>query len=181
VAHEENSAAGLSDGLLAEALAAARNKGNEIEQKIARLSSERDIARREVELLEELLAVRRGEATSPPSGSNVSEADGGRGVTKRTGRPHPVVAAAITELEKVGRPLHISELMESLRELGVEIPGSGQQANLIAHLTRDSQIVRPSRGMYALASWGIKEKPKVKPAARRRVRGASKAATRRAQ
>jgi hypothetical protein len=176
--HDENLGEGLTENLLAQALAAAHLRRDEIEHKIAQLRGERDVAGREVELLEELLAVRRGEAARPRSAGDASDAGGDRAAK---GRTHPVVAAAITELEKAGKPLHISELMQSLQEQGVRIPGSGQQANLISHLTRDSQIVRPSRGMYALASWRADGTPKVEPAVRRRVRGTSKAATRRAK
>jgi hypothetical protein len=75
-------------------------------------------------------------------------------------------------LERAERPLHISELMRLLEEREVELPGAGQQANVIAHLTRSPDIVRPSRGMYALSSWGIKEP--LKPASRKRVRGNQK-------
>jgi hypothetical protein len=180
MAHDENSGKALTEDLLAEALAAAHQRRDEIEQQIAQLTGERDVARREIELLEELLAVRRGEAVSPRSFGE-ADARARRAAPRRRGRTQPVVVAAIAELEEVGRPLHISELMQSLQNRGVRIPGSGQQANLIAHLTREPQIVRPSRGMYALASWGIEEKPKVKPAVRRRVRGRSKTATRRSE
>lgn len=170
----------LPEGLLTEALKDARARARQIEEEVARLSAELDVAQREVELLQELLAVRRGDAENRNSGQSAYRTTGEPRTKRPSGRTHPAVAAAITELEKAGRPLHISELMKSLREDGVRIPGSGQQANLIAHLMRNSQIVRPSRGIYALASWGIEEKPTVKPAARRRVRGRSKASTRKA-
>jgi hypothetical protein len=171
----------LSDDLLSQALARAKARSAEIDEQLGQLTSERRAVRREVELLEELLAVRRGEAVQSSSSREAIDGGGKRIAQRRKGGTHPVVVAAIAELEKTRRPLHISELMLALQDQGVSIPGSGQQANLIAHLTRESQIVRPSRGMYALASWGIEEKPKVRPAVRRRVRGKSKSATRRSE
>src|SRR5262245_44785870 len=181
MSRDENSAAGLSEDLLAHSLAQARERAREIDQAIAHLTDERDSALREIELLQELLAVRRGETTDRVPPVETSGPERTQTATRRTSRPHPAVVAAIAELEKAGRPMHISELMNSLGEQGVRIPGSGQQANLIAHMTRSPQIVRPSRGMYALASWGIEDAPRVKPAVRRRVRGKSKASSRKAQ
>lgn len=177
--YDENPGEALTEDLLIQALAVAHQKREELEQRLTRLTGERDVLRREVELLEELLAVRRGETASPRTSGEARGGDGTSAAPRRKGRTHPVVVASIAELEKAGRPLHISELMQTLQEQGEGIPGSGQQANLIAHLTRESQIVRPSRGMYALASWGIEAKPRVKPAVRRRVRGTSRASTRR--
>jgi hypothetical protein len=172
MATAEDTKAGIPDELLDEALVVARRRAADLDDRIAKLSGERDAARRELELLEELRAVRRGEPRSP---SNAEVDD-----RRRSRRSHPAVVAAIAELEKAGRPLHISELMEALRGDDVPIPGSGQPANLIAHLTRNPEVVRPSRGMYALASWGLDEQQKVRPAVRRRMRGKSKGATRRA-
>jgi hypothetical protein len=178
---EENSPAGLSEKLLTHSLAQARERAREIDQAISRLTEERDSALREIELLQELLAVRRGEPTDRDLAVGAAPSAGAARIpTRRVSRPHPAVVAAIAELEKAGRPMHISELMKALGDQGVRIPGSGQQANLIAHMMRNPQIVRPSRGMYALASWGIEDKPRVKPAVRRRVRGRSKASNRKA-
>jgi hypothetical protein len=67
--------------------------------------------------------------------------------------------------------------MRLLSENDVAIPGAGAQANLIAHLTRHPDIVRPSRGMYALGSWGVPERPDKPPlrrAGRKRVKGPSR-------
>lgn len=177
MAIERTQAEGLSDGLLTAALEAARQRSAEVDQQVSEMLHERDVVRREVELLEELLAVRQGNLGSRFTASSVEtgEADGaGRATRTRARRPHSAVTAAIAELERAGHPLHISELMRLLEERDVEIPGSGQQANLIAHLTRSPAVVRPSRGMYGLTAWGLEDKARLKPAKRRRVRGQSK-------
>jgi len=168
----------IGEELLAQALEAADHKEHHIEQEIARLTGKLSSVRRERQLLRELLAVRRGETLT-------GDHAGGPSVAKSEEAPnpparvHPVVDAAVSELEKAGRPLHISELMQLLAASEVNIPGSGQAANLISHLTRDSRVQRPSRGMYALTEWDREESPKVKPSVRRRVRGTSKAQARR--
>ena len=170
----------LSDDVLTAALEAVQRRGHTIEQQLEQLLADRDAARREAELLEELLVVRRGEGVDGSATIAASEAPSLER-PRRAGsrRPHPAVTAAVTELEQAGRPLHISELMRLVQAQGVRIPGSGQQANLIAHLTRSPQIVRPSRGMYGLAGWGLEEKTRLQPARRRRVRGRSKSESRR--
>jgi hypothetical protein len=167
---------GLSPGLLAAALEAARERSEEVDRRVNGLLHEREVVRREVELLEELLAVRQGNLAGRTTVSSVGpEPDSAGGATRtRARQPHSAVTATIAELERAGHPLHISELMRLLEERDVKIPGSGQQANLIAHLTRSPAVVRPSRGMYGLTAWGLENKARLKPAKRRRVRGQSK-------
>jgi len=113
-------------------------------------------AREEERLLLRLLALRRGAAPeqddrppreTPPT--NGSKPAGSEDVK------HPVVHAVVRELAAAGRPLHISDLMRLLHDAGVPIPGAGTQANLISHLRRDPRLVRPSRGMYGLSTWGL--------------------------
>jgi hypothetical protein len=67
--------------------------------------------------------------------------------------------------------MHISELMQNLAKQEVQIPGAGTQANLIAHLTRHPDVMRPSRGMYALAAWEGTDSTPLRRAVRKRVRG----------
>jgi len=162
-------ASGLPDELVAQALSEARGHLAELDGRIAELARTRETARREVELLEQLLAVRQGEQEPPPRTSKAS-------ATPRKSRPDTsrVVEQVVVDLERAGKPLHISELMGLLQEREIPVPGAGQQANLIALLTRDDRIVRPSRGMYALAAAGFEDRPKLKPAVRRRARGKSR-------
>ncbi len=173
--YESAPEAGLSSSTLKAALAAAEKRTAELTETIESLVAEREGVAREARLLHELLAVREGKrgVDAPDHAGVVEDLQSPRETPRRGGRPpHPAVAAALEELERAGRPLHISELMRLLKEREVEIPGSGQQANLIAHLTRTPEITRPSRGMYALSTWGLQ--PPLKKAKRRRVAGKSK-------
>lgn len=132
-----------------------------------RADLERVIAasREEEQLLARLLALRR--TGSPSAGAASAEDVPHAGLSAATvgETRHPAVQAVIDELSTAGRPLHISELMRLLRDRNVSIPGSGAQANLITHLRRDDRLIRPSRGMYGLAAWGLQAMP-----ASRRVR-----------
>jgi len=162
----------LTTSLLEASLAAARKRIAELEDRRESLLAELESVGREADLLQQLIDARRGTSSARPVvGPSVQER---QTLTVRRTRTHPVVTEAIAELDREKRPLHISELMQALRDRGVEIPGQGEPANLIAHLTKDERIVRPSRGMYALALWGLEVKPKLKPARRPRVRGRSK-------
>jgi hypothetical protein len=112
----------------------------------------------EANILAKLIALRNG-GTPPEAGTPAGHAS----PTNVTSAPtvsksgHTALEAVIGILEQAERPVHISELMRLLNEKSVTIPGSGTQANLISHLRRDKRIVRPSRGMYGLAFWGLDE------------------------
>jgi hypothetical protein len=70
----------------------------------------------------------------------------------RVGRTNAsIVENAKRILAEAGRPLHITELKRVFLEHGIPIPGQGKEANLIAHLRRNSEIVRVKRGFYTLA------------------------------
>lgn len=72
-------------------------------------------------------------------------------------------------------PLHISNIREKLLEKGVQIPGKGLDANVIARIGKDPRFVRVSgkRGFYTLT--GIDQPvPKPMAPARRRRRKRSK-------
>jgi hypothetical protein len=57
-----------------------------------------------------------------------------------------------------GKPMHLSELRESLRAKGVPIPGRGTDANLIVHLRRAPDVFeRKARGTYGLTGWNRKQ------------------------
>jgi hypothetical protein len=155
----------ISQAALREALEAAAARVAGLEREIAAKVGEMEEAKSEENLLRQLLRVRGQEEGSPPADPDSPKA--------HSAAAHPIVEEVIRELEDAGRPLHISELMDRLQGRGVRIPGRGKPANVIAHLSRDSRIVRPSRGIYALGDWKLSA-PAV-PATRRRVRGNSKA------
>lgn len=127
-------------------------------------------AREEERLLARLLALRRGGTTEGDGGAveAVPEHRSPSGTTREV--KHPAVQAVIQELTAAGRPLHISELMRLLHDQKVPIPGAGTQANLITHLRRDDRLIRPSRGMYGLAAWGLQAMPVGRRTRRRKKR-----------
>jgi len=65
-----------------------------------------------------------------------------------------------------GTPLHIRQIRASLIEMGVPLPGKGDEANIILRLRRASdRFIRTERGTYALAAWNL---PSYSPAPRKR-------------
>jgi hypothetical protein len=144
----------LSDSSLLEGVEQVRARMRARKEQIEALRQAQLMDQKEEELLVSLYDLRTGRGA----------ANGELTQSRRRAKPHPVVEAVVSILEESGRPLHISELMVALRQRDVAIPGSGQQANVIAHITRDKRVVRPMRGMYALAAWPSD----VAPAGRRR-------------
>ena len=140
------------DDLTTEALSAAAEKLSSgiatAQALIAEEERQLSLLTEEYRLICRLLELRTDE---PPP-------DGDASLGESTFGP-PALDAALEELTSAGRPLHISELFRTLREHSVPIPGSGQQANLIALLTRDARIYRPERGFYALSQWRSEKPP----------------------
>jgi hypothetical protein len=78
-------------------------------------------------------------------------------------------------LSDAGKPMQIQALMGAVKERDVRIPGKGAQANLIAVISRDARIVRPERGYYGLADWGLVDsRSGSRPKRRRRQAGAGR-------
>ncbi len=143
----------LSEEAILKALEAIRARIARQEQQRAELDRQMEVVREEERLLERLLDVRRG-AMAPQHRDTRLE---GASVSQNpvANAKLPAIQAVVEELTAAGRPLHISDLMRLLNQRQVRIPGAGTQANLIIHLRRDERLVRPSRGMYGLASWGL--------------------------
>jgi hypothetical protein len=155
----------MSDEAIESALAMTRARLARAERERGDLERVIAATREEERLLSRLLALRR---TGTTNTDGVSAEEGlavGTSYATAGDSGHPALRAVISELETSGRPLHISELMRLLRERKVSVPGSGTQANLITHLRRDDRLIRPSRGMYGLAIWGLQAMP-----ATRRIR-----------
>jgi hypothetical protein len=150
----------LNKAGITKALEAVRLRISEAER--ARKAAEEviSVAREEERLLSRLLALRGG---APVSAANT----GHEQLAPALGKG-PAITAVVEELEAAGRPLHVSELMRLLQQRNVTIPGAGKQANLIAHMSRDDRIVRPTRGMYGLTSWGLESMPLQSQRRRRR-------------
>lgn len=156
----------------------------EARERIAQLEVQQDAirlalaaAKEEEQLLLRLLALRQSpkEVTEFRSDERPGRADVtlNGASTENVSKCHPVTDEVARELANTGRPIHISELMRLLNERNVPIPGAGTQANLIAHLRRDIRFVRPSRGMYALAAWGLENMPITSKRSRRKRRAKS--------
>jgi len=151
------------------ALDAVRQRITEMQRQIVDLSERVAADQEEEQLLARLLAVRRGEPLQQRAFSSTGPITRESQGSPKTNSPVPAV---IEELTSAGRPLHISDLMRLLTLRKVSIPGAGTQANLITYLRRDPRFVRASRGMYALAEWGIDAMP---PTRRRKRRKRGKA------
>ena len=161
----------MSEDAIEKALEAVRSRVSRGERDRAELDRTIATAREEQRLLERLLALRReGAAKCDAKSSGLEHHNINSAGASEAGRT--ALEAVIQELETAGRPLHISELMRLLQERKVPVPGSGTQANLITHLRRDERVVRPSRGMYGLAAWGLENMlaPTRKRRRRKRIR-----------
>lgn len=163
-------AAIMSEEAIARALETARARIARAEHDRAELDRVIATIREEERLLAQLLALRRGGTVRVEGGSAEEGPQCGSPPRTTSGAKHPAVQAVIEELTAAGRPVHISELMRLLHDRKVPIPGAGTQANLITHLRRDERLIRPSRGMYGLAAWGLQAMPAARRTRRRKNR-----------
>jgi len=167
------SPASLSANVLIRAMEEAKASEARLHKQIEEMQKRLASTQEEVKILTRLIALRSGKASGEP----INEIASVSPVVPPSAIAVPksgfsALAAVIAFLEEANRPVHISELMRLLGEKNVQIPGSGTQANLISYLRRDKRIVRPSRGMYGLATWGLTEM--ASQAMRRRRRRRSK-------
>lgn len=150
------------------AIEAIRERIASYEARIKELNRDLLQAREEERLLGRLLALRKGDTCADneaPARTLNEEHHGSNGGSNGSDL---LVGVVVESLRDSGKPVHISELMRVLRERGVTIPGAGTQANLITRIRRDSRLVRPSRGMYALSEWGFADMTVPKKKRRRR-------------
>ena len=130
----------------------------------ARLNSDIQRSERELALLLELARVRGVSTSSEPTGVldiRNESADGARS---------SLADVVVAILRRRSQPMHIQELLRTVRDAGVAIPGKGEPANLIAHIRTHTEIVRPVRGMYGLREWGLVDGVPVTMRSRRRKR-----------
>lgn len=137
----------LSPEVLQAALRAREHFIAEYRSKLAR-------ADQEVRLIKQLIALNEEPADKDGAVTHITIAKPSGGAPTPRSR-HSVVDDVAHLLESEGHPLHISEIMRLLEEQEAALPGKGDQANVIAHIRRDPRFVRPSRGVYGLASWGL--------------------------
>ena len=146
----------MTETALLDALKSARERIGQAEGERSKFEAAITAARKEERLLVKLLELRgiQSPDSGQKSGAVRKSLPGEKMSTGNMGRQ--LVDAVIEELTSSGRPVHISELMRMLRTRGIPVPGLGTQANLISYLRREPQLVRTSRGMYALSAWGLK-------------------------
>ncbi len=162
----------LSAEIVRRALENTRYRARQLEEQVAALQKQLSIVQEEETLYERLLLLREGHQTTPDGLATRDQKKAPIARAKVPESQHPIVDAVAAILEEEERPLHIAELMLALEERKVELPGAGQQANVISHLRRDSRFIRPARGVYALASSGLPDipaTPRTKQKRRRKV------------
>lgn len=59
--------------------------------------------------------------------------------------------------DQPGEPMHYRDLVSALEAKKVYISGRDRGLNLVAHIHKDPNFVRPKRGMYALKEWYPKD------------------------
>jgi hypothetical protein len=133
----------------------------EIRKNILPLQQQLDAAKEKLDLVQRLIHLSSPQTTSSPININ----------TATTLQQTPVLPAIEDRIEEIltahGKPMHISELRNSLIQMGIPLPGRGDEANIILRLRRaDDRFIRTERGVYALSSWNL---PKYKPAPRKKT------------
>lgn len=135
-------------------------------------------AEREFRLLAELAELRGVEIPAAASEFHDTSSPAPN-LTNDAKRAPPKGRAALLDtvieiLSNAGEPMQIQALMAAVKERDVRIPGQGRQANLIAVISRDARIVRPRRGYYGLADWGLADSRSAHRPKRRRRQAGSK-------
>jgi len=133
----------------------------EITSNILPLQQQLDAAKEKLDLVRRLIHLSKPEAASSPKSINAAP-------PSQQALALPVIEDRIEEiLRSSGKPMHISELRTSLIQMGVPLPGRGDEANIILRLRRASdRFIRTARGTYALTSWNL---PKYKPAPKKKA------------
>jgi hypothetical protein len=168
----------LSKQVLEETIGEAAKRVSAREEELNAVRIRLADAERELRLLAELAEMRGVELPDDarPAGAGADPVGNGsesRAMSRSPRSKASLLGAVVEILEAQGEPMQIRDLMAAVKERGVPIPGKGQQANLIAHISRDERIVRPRRGFYALREWGLAEARPKKRRTRRRPTGAS--------
>ena len=135
-----------------------RTKRGQIEALEGRIQpylEELETLRHDVRLLEEL--AHRAQLGGLPQPAGPGSANGAP--PRVTARTNAVTEAAYRILREAGGSLHISDLRTRMLEKGHPIPGKGEDANLIVHISKDPRIARVGRGTYDLVEHGAKPMP----------------------
>ena len=129
---------------------------SDLESQLLPLKARLEESRRELDLVNQLIQLRREQTnlgTSIQANVSRAEADSENGVNPPSLEDH--VERLLAE---AGNPMHVTRILESLRQNRVPVPGRGEEANIIVRLRRDSgRFVRTNRGTYGLKVRGISE------------------------
>lgn len=135
-----------------------RGQIEELEGRIHPYLEELESLRHDVRLLEELAHRAQSDGLPQPAGRGSTNGTPPR-VTSRT---NAVTEAVYKILREAGGSLHISDLRTRMLEKGHPIPGKGEDANLIVHISKDPRIARVGRGTYDLVEHGAKPMPQAR-------------------
>ena len=133
----------------------------EITSNILPLQQQLDAAHEKLDLVRRLIHLSAPSATFLPRNAD----------TVPPSPQVPVLPGIEDRIEEIlsssGKPMHISELRATLIQMGVPLPGRGDEANIILRLRRaSSRFIRTERGTYALTSWKM---PEYSPAPRKKT------------
>jgi hypothetical protein len=124
----------------------------QIKSKILPLQQQLDSAREKLDLIKRLIHLSAPGSNSYPG--NVATIS----PSSQLSGPLTIEDHIEEILRSSGKPMHISELRTSLIQMGVPLPGRGDEANIILRLRRASdRFVRTERGIYALIAWNLPE------------------------
>ncbi len=160
----------LDEELLARTMVGLQESVSTRRSQLASLSADLQKEERELLLLSEVARLRGltvdglTEAVETESEAGFLASDQAHELATRS----PLVEGVLRILRENGAPMHIQDLLARLQGAGVDIPGRGSSANLIAHIRNSDEIVRPVRGMYGLPEWGLADAPGARRPARRR-------------
>jgi hypothetical protein len=111
-----------------------------------------------VSLVSRLIAVDSAESISAEPESGSATALGSLPATFRLSTEGELEDQVEALLREAGAPMHISAIREALISKGVQIPGRGDEANIIVRIRKvPERFTRTARGTYALPEWGIPE------------------------
>ena len=124
----------------------------EIKSSILPLQQRLDAGRERLDLVQRLLHL-----SSPSAASTHKNAK----AVAATPQPHalPGIEDRMEEILRANaKPMHIRDIRSSLIQMGVPLPGRGDEANIILRLRRGrDRFLRTERGTYGLVEWNLQE------------------------
>jgi len=122
----------------------------ELTASIVPLQQRLDAAREKLDLVRRLIHLSSPTRYPPPTGAEPVT------IAQLCVTPPGIEERIEDILRSSGKPMHIRDIRASLIQMGVPLPGRGDEANLILRLRRDSgRFVRTERGTYALVAWKL--------------------------